>query len=57
MLVRKGLKAWLTYEMCVARAVPCMGGLNLSEKWSTYYFVNGFFFMILIVIVECTLSF
>ena len=57
MLVRKGLKAWVMYGMCVARFIPCMGGLNLSEKWLTYYFINRLFFVILIVVVECMLSF
>ena len=32
MPVQKELKAWLMNGMCVARAIPCMGGLNLSEK-------------------------
>ena len=41
----------------MARAVPCMGGLNLSEKWSNYYFINRSFFVILIIVIEHTLSF
>ena len=57
MLVQKGLKEWLMYGMCVARAIPCMGGLNLSEKWSTYYFINQSFFVILIIVVKRMLSF
>ena len=57
MPVQKGFKAWLMCGTCVARAIPCMGGLNLSEKWSTYYFINRSFFMILIVIVKSTLLF
>ena len=57
MPVQKGLKAWFTYGMCVACAVPCMGGLNLSGKWSTYYFINQAFFVILIGVIECMLCF
>ena len=57
MPVQKGLKVWLTCGMCVARAIPCMGGLNLSKKQLTYYFINRSFFVIPIVVLERMLSF